>query len=147
VGLETGSRVRQDGGMPSGMIPWVARWSRRRSGAMSGVVLWALLVAGCGDGEASKSGAAKGVGGSPATAPLDYLAAQGQAKKHSEKVVSLAQVQQALQQFHVTEDRWPKDLQELVKAGLLVAVPTAPAGQRLMYDPASGTVRMVRVQP
>ena len=87
--------------MPSGMMPWVARWSRMRLGAMSGVVMFALLVAGCGDGEASKSGAAKGVGGSPATAPLDYLAAQGQAKKHSEKVVSLAQVQQALQQLQL----------------------------------------------
>ncbi len=132
--------------MPSGMIPWVARWSRVRWGAMCGVVMLAALAVGCGDGGASKSGAAKG-GGSPATAPLDYLAAQGQAKKHSEKVVSLAQVQQALQQFHASEDRWPKDLQELVKAGFLAAVPAAPAGQRVVYDPATGAVRMVRVQP
>jgi hypothetical protein len=113
---------------------------------MSGVVMLAALLAGCGDGGTSRSGAAKG-GGSPATAPLDYLAAQGQAKKHSEKVVSLAQVQQALQQFHASEDRWPKDLQELVKAGFLASVPAAPAGQRVVYDPATGAVRMVRVQP
>lgn len=118
-----------------------------RWGVVSGVGMIAALVAGCGDGGASKSGAGKVGGNSPATAPLDYLAAQGQAKKHSEKVVSLAQVQQALQQFHASEDRWPNDLQELVKAGFLAAVPSAPAGQRVSYDPATGTVRMVRVQP
>ena len=146
MGVETGSRGVGNEGMPSGMIPWIARWSRMRWSAMSGVVMLAALLAGCGDGGTSKSGPAKG-GGSPATAPLDYLAAQGQAKKHSEKVVSLAQVQQALQQFHASEDRWPKDLQELVKAGFLASVPAAPAGQRVVYDPATGAVRMVRVQP
>lgn len=111
------------------------------------VLLWmalgVVLAPGC-DGR--KQGGA-GAGASPATAPLDYLAVQGQAKKHSEKVVSLAQVQQALQQFHASEDRWPNDLNELVKAGFLAAVPQVPAGQRLQYDRANGTVRVVRVQP
>ena len=113
---------------------------------------WALAaalaagLAGCGDGSASKPGAGAS-DRSPATAPLDYLAAQGQAKKHSEKVISLAQVQQALQHFQMAEDRWPRDLNELVKAGFLAAVPVPPAGQRLVYDPATGAVRFVRVQP
>ncbi len=106
----------------------------------------ALGVAGCGDGSASKPGAGA-LDRSPATAPLDYLAAQGQAKKHSEKVISLAQVQQALQHFQMSEERWPRDLNELVKAGFLAAVPVAPAGQKLVYDPATGAVRFVRVQP
>lgn len=105
---------------------------------------WLVVTAtGCDGG---KQGGA-GTGASPATAPLDYLAVQGQAKKHSEKVVSLAQVQQALQQFHAAEDRWPNDLNELVKAGFLAAVPQVPAGQRLLYDRAGGTVRVVQVQP
>jgi surface antigen len=117
--------------------------NRTARGALIGgllVVVW--MVAGCDNAVSSGKS-----GNSPATAPLDYLAAQGQAKKHSEKVVSLAQVQQALQQFQATEDRWPKDLQELVKAGFLAAVPAAPAGQRVVYDANSGTVRIVRVQP
>lgn len=104
------------------------------------------VLAGC-DNATSTGTAGSKAGGTAATAPLDYLAAQGQAKKHSEKVVSLAQVQQALQQFQASEDRWPKDLQELVKAGFLASVPEAPAGQRVVYDANAGTVRMVRVQP
>lgn len=118
--------------------------NRTAWGALKGGLLVALvwMLAGCDNADSSGKS-----GNSPATAPLDYLAAQGQAKKHSEKVVSLAQVQQALQQFQASEDRWPKDLQELVKAGFLAAVPVAPAGQRVVYDSNTGTVRMVRVQP
>ena len=102
----------------------------------------ASIAIGCGDNQSGKTSTAGSR--NPATAPLDYLAAQGQAKKHSEGVVSLAQVQQALQQFRTTEERWPESLQELVKAGLLARVPTAPAGQRVDYDPRTGAVRILR---
>ncbi len=78
-------------------------------------------------------------------APLDYLSAQGQGKRRSENVVAMAQVQKALQEFQATESRWPTDLEELVRAGLLAAVPKVPPGQRLAYDPATGTVRVVPV--
>ncbi len=118
--------------------------NRTPRGALNGGLLVVLVWMFSGCDNAASSGKN---GSSPATAPLDYLAAQGQAKKHSEKVVSLAQVQQALQQFQASEDRWPKDLQELVKAGFLAAVPVAPAGQRVVYDSSAGTVRMVRAQP
>ena len=83
--------------------------------------LLAVAFAGCGDGGPKPKGT--GTSGNPATAPLDYLAAQGQAKKHSEGATSLAQVQQALQQFRATEDRWPESLEELVRAGLLARIP------------------------
>lgn len=124
------------------------RWIGTGCGRPFGLV-WVFLLgvsgvlSGCGDGGSARKEAGSGQG-SPATAPLDYLAAQGQAKKHSEKVVSLAQVQQALQQFQVAEDRWPRDLQELVKAGFLAAVPEVPAGQVLVYDAKAGTVRVAR---
>ena len=78
-------------------------------------------------------------------APLDYLSAQGQGKRRAEHVLTLVQVQKALQEFQATENRWPTDLEELVRAGLLVSVPGVPAGQRLAYDPATGTVRMAPV--
>ncbi len=120
-------------------------WASKEIQCALGAVLL-IGLAGCGDGPGSKPGTDTS-GRSPATAPLDYLAAQGQAKKHSEKVASLAQLQQALQHFQTAEDRWPRDLNELVKSGFLAAVPAAPAGQRLVYDPATGAVKFVRVQP
>ena len=101
---------------------------------------WAL--AGCNEGSPKSRGTTSS--GNPATAPLDYLAAQGQAKKHSEGTASLAQVQQALQQFRASEDRWPESLEELVRSGFLAKVPAMPTGQRLAYDPRSGTVQVAR---
>lgn len=99
-------------------------------------------VAGCGDGGGQPSSSSRT--GSPATAPLDYLAVQGQAKKHSEGVASLASLQQALQQFRAAEDRWPASLDELVRSGFLARVPVLPAGQRLVYDPGTGAVSIRR---
>ena len=78
-------------------------------------------------------------------APLDYLSVQGQGKRRAENVVALVQVQKAIQEFQVTENRWPTDLEELVRAGLLASVPGVPAGRRLAYDPATGAVRMAPV--
>ena len=136
---------RRGGEYARGMNPSVNRSGRAALG-QSVLLASAWLLAGC-DKPASQGNPGARSGSSPATAPLDYLAAQGQAKKHSEKVISMAQVQQALQQFQAAEDRWPRDLQELVRAGFLAAVPAAPAGQRVVYDPTTGTVRMVRIQP
>lgn len=109
----------------------------RRPAALLGLGL--LLLAGC-DNKSSKSAAPQR---SPATAPLDYLAVQGQAKKHSEKVVSLVEVQHAIQQFQAMEERLPKDLNELVSQRYLGAVPKLPPGQRLAYNPQDGSVRVV----
>lgn len=108
------------------------------------VVLVAVLLAGCGRPPTDGSESSRSTS-NPAMAPLDYLSAQGQGKRHSENVVALAQVRKALQEFQVTENRWPTDLGELVRAGLLAAVPNMPSGQRLAYDPASGTVTVVSV--
>jgi hypothetical protein len=98
---------------------------------------------GCDSGNSASKAAPASTSRSPATAPLDYLAAQGQAKKHSEKVISVAQVQQAIQQFQAMEERFPKDLQELVSRRYLAAVPQPGRGQRFTYDPATGAVRVV----
>lgn len=115
---------------------------RRRWVSWLGLMATSALV-GCGDSPSKTALPPKDR--SAATAPLDYLAVQGQAKKHSEGVASLAQVQQALQHFRTTEDRWPENLQELVRAGLLARVPAMPAGQRIDYDPTTGTVRVGRL--
>lgn len=107
--------------------------------------LWAavLLVAGCGPNP-KKPGDTNTAAGNPATAPLDYLAAQGRAKKHAEKVTSLAQVQQAIQQFQAMEDRWPKDLEELAEKRYLTDIPVAPSGYVYAYNPANGQVRVIQ---
>ncbi|MFZ9854419.1 MAG: hypothetical protein ACO3I0_04810 [Limisphaerales bacterium] len=101
-----------------------------------------LFLMGCGR-DPSQAGSGSEPTRNPALAPLDYLSAQGQGKRRSENVVALAQVQKALQEFQVTENRWPRDLEELVRAGLLATVPSVPVGQRIAYDPATGTVRVV----
>ncbi|MFM7099751.1 MAG: hypothetical protein ACKO3N_01105 [Verrucomicrobiota bacterium] len=106
-------------------------------------VVASWLVAGCGPNP-PKNGANNAAASNPATAPLDYLAAQGRAKKQAEKVTSLAQVQQAIQQFQAMEDRWPRDLGELAEKRFLTDVPVAPAGYLYTYNPANGQVRVVQ---
>jgi hypothetical protein len=84
--------------------------------------------------------------GNPITAPVDYLGAVAQAKKYSEKVIDLAQLTQAIQQFHEMEDRYPKSLEELVTTHYLGAMPKAPYGMAFQYDPNTGQVKAIRTQ-
>lgn len=113
-------------------------------------VLLAVVIAGCKPADTSSTKteqpSSTQPGGNPLTAPVDYLGATAKGKKIGESTAALAPVLQALQQFHTLEDRYPADLAELVKAGLLARVPTAPAGQRIDYNPSTGTVRMVPAQ-
>lgn len=105
-----------------------------------------FLVAGCGK-PPSTDNASQGTGGAganPATAPLDYLSAQGKAKQTAVRVVSLAEVTQAIQKFQAMEDRNPKDLNELVQQRYLQALPEAPRGSRLAYDPETGNASWIR---
>lgn len=107
----------------------------------------ALWLAGC-DAKKPAAKPATGAGsGTPLTAPLDYLEAQGRAKQASLRVISLAQLQQAVQQFYGMEERWPRDFAELVEKRYLTALPAAPDGYAYTYDPRSGSVRAVRVAP
>lgn len=118
------------------------------------IPLWSLLVAlgllsGCGKKEEAKTknqdSSAGGV--SAATAPLDYLAAQGRARQTALKVTSMAEVNQAIQKFHALEDRFPRDLNELVQQNYLGSLPPIPNGTQLAYDPRTGTARFVRAVP
>lgn len=82
--------------------------------------------------------------GNPALAPLDYLAAQGRAKKFAEKVISTAELTSAIQKFQGMEDRFPRDLNELVQQHYLQAPPVPPRGMRFLYNPQTGELRTVR---
>lgn len=98
----------------------------------------ALALAGCGD--SSKSS------GNPVTAPVDYVGAVGKAKKSSEKVVDVATLQKAIQAFHADEDRYPKDLNELVTSKILPTLPEPPYGMKFQYNPQTGAIKAVAAQ-
>ena len=98
------------------------------------------LIAGC---ERKPAAQKTDSGNSPVTAPLDYLAAQGKAKKFAEKTISAAELTSAIQKFNAMEDRFPADLNELVREHYLQGPPAAPAGMRWDYNPQTGAVRLV----
>jgi len=78
------------------------------------------------------------------TAPVDYLEAAGKALKAAERTVDVASLNRAIQLFQAQEDRYPKELNELVSLRYLPSLPKPPAGSRLLYDPIKGEVRIVR---
>jgi hypothetical protein len=87
--------------------------------------------------------AAKAPEPSAATAPLDYLAAQGRAKQQAIKVTDIAQLTSAIQKFQAMEDRYPRDFNELVAGHYLGQVPAPPRGMQFAYNPQTGQVRVV----
>ena len=108
-----------------------------------------LTSAGCRKSEDTTSAKPTNQGsssGNPLTAPVDYLGAVGQAKKYSEKAIDLAQLKNAIQQFNAMEERFPKDLNELVQQHYLPAVPVPPRGMKLAYNHQTGEVRIFRQQ-
>jgi hypothetical protein len=107
-------------------------------------LLAAVALLGCGQkDQARKSPDEPSGAGNPATAPLDYLAAQGKAKKFAEKTITAAELTSAIQKFNAMEDRFPRDLNELVQQHYLQAPPAAPKGMRWHYDALSGAVHLV----
>jgi len=82
--------------------------------------------------------------GNPITAPVDYLGAVNKARKTVIKQIDLAAVQNAINLFKAQEDRYPKDMNELVQKHYLGQVPQLPPGQQLNYNPKTGELKVVR---
>ena len=101
-----------------------------------------LVLAGCGDG-GSGSKPATNESSSVITAPVDYLGAVGKAQQASIKTVDVAQLTHAIQMFQAEQDRFPKDLNELVAMNYLREIPKAPRGKKIVYDANAGTVKVV----
>jgi hypothetical protein len=112
--------------------------------ALSLLLLGGLALSGCGKKE-EKSAASftNNSSGNPLTAPVDYLGAVAKAKKASEKTIDTVYLNQAIQQFNAAEGRYPKDLNELVAEKYLTKIPEAPYGMKIVYDAASGQVKVV----
>ena len=81
---------------------------------------------------------------SPLNAPSDYLKALGNGQQTAVKVIDTTSVEKAIQLFSVENGRNPKDLNELVEQKFLSKVPETPFGTKLVYDPATGMVKIVK---
>ena len=106
---------------------------------VAAVALW-----GCGDSSNESSQPTNSVSsGNPVTAPADYLGAVGSAKQRAVKTIDTASLNQAIQMFHVSEGRFPKDLNELVTMKYIARIPEAPYGHKIVYNAANGQVSVV----
>jgi hypothetical protein len=104
-----------------------------------------LVLVGCGQKEQNPTESTNAVtGGNPLTAPVDYLGTIAKGKITSEKTIDTVALNQALQMFNVQEGRYPKDLNELVEKKYMRVLPEPPYGMKIVYDPNTGTVKVVR---
>ena len=111
------------------------------------LITTAFLLTGCSKSDSAKTAGdtnsvSKNDSGNPLTAPADYLGAVVDAKKHSEKVIDVSALNQAIQLFNVQEGRLPKNLDELVP-NYIGKLPPTPFGTKLVYDATAGTVKVV----
>jgi hypothetical protein len=114
-----------------------------------------LFLAGCGGSDSSKPAQATNSTaaptnapvnyntGNPITAPVDYLGAVAQAQKYAVKTIDVSYIDQAIQLFNAQEGRLPKNLNELVP-NYIGKMPKAPYGTKIVYDPNTGTVKVVQ---
>ena len=105
-------------------------------------LVFVLVLTGCGDkADGTKQGTnAASSGGSPLTAPVDYLGAVAKGQQNAVKTVDTASITKAIQLFGVDHGRNPKDLNELVQEKYLPQIPAAPYGTKIVYDADTGTV-------
>ncbi len=61
----------------------------------------------------------------------------------AEKTIDTAALNRSVQLFYAQEDRFPKDLNELVTKRYLPSLPEAPYGTKIVYDAAKGEVKIV----
>ncbi len=101
-----------------------------------------IFLTGCGNNSSSST---RSTNSAPAITAAGNSApgVLGQAQQYSIQKADIASLTQAIQQFNAGEGRYPKDLQELVPT-YLAKIPEAPAGYKLNYDPATGTVTVVK---
>jgi hypothetical protein len=100
-----------------------------------------VFLTGCGDASKKTTQAVNAVS-NVVDAPLNYIGAVVDAKKHAENVIDVSYINQDIQMFNASEGRYPKDLQELIP-NYLGKMPDVPYGYKLVYDTNSYTVKAV----
>jgi hypothetical protein len=106
-----------------------------------------LLFAGCSKKQTTAASPTnETASGNPITAPVDYLGAIAKAKKFSEKTIDTSAITRAIQLFYAQEDRFPKDLDELVAKHYIGGVPPPPTGMRWQYEAKTGDFKAVPAQ-
>jgi hypothetical protein len=115
-----------------------------------GMVIAVMLV-GCGEKSAPPATAKKvdtqnNSSGNPVTAPVDYLGAVAKAKKTAVSVVDSTSLKRAIDTFKQEEDRYPKDLNELVAKQYIPALPAPPYQMKYQYNSATGDLKVVAAQ-
>ena len=108
-------------------------------------LLAALSLTGCGKSAGSAT-ATNATAGDLIAAPVEYLGAVGQAQQRAVKTIDTVSLNSAIQQFYAAEDRFPKDLKELVTKGYIREIPNPPNGMKINYDAATGVVKLVKQQ-
>jgi len=118
------------------------------------MVLGLVLVAsGCGSkkqetpAKPTNAPSASADHGNPLNAPAQYLGALNQAQKLANKTIDTASIDKAIQLFNVQEERFPKDLQELVTQHYLPSLPQVPYGMKFDYNPRTGQFRVLPAPP
>ena len=109
------------------------------------LVACGFVLAGCGDKPSSGQASATNTsGGSPLTAPVDYLNAAAKGQQSAVKTIDTTSINKAIQLFNVDRGRYPKDLNELVQEKYIPKLPATPYGTKLSYDPNLGEVKVVK---
>jgi len=106
-----------------------------------------ILAAGCNNESSTSTGSETNAttnASSPLTAPVDYLGALAKAKQSAVKTVDTSSLKEAIEMFQVDHGRYPKDLNELVQEKYIPRIPDAPYGMKLLYDPNTGQVSVVK---
>ena len=112
--------------------------------AICAVSILAVLLIGCGKKEAKQENLlTNNNSGNPITAPVDYLGAVNQARKGAINTIDKASLTKQIELFHAQEDRFPRDLNELVQKRYIQGVPTPPPGMRFDYNAQTGEIKIV----
>lgn len=77
---------------------------------------------------------------------IDYQRVLAHARDRQSQDVKLSILRDAIQRFHVSRARLPRNLQELVASGFLREVPSLPPDRTYRYDPTFGSVWIVPVE-
>jgi ABC-type glycerol-3-phosphate transport system substrate-binding protein len=101
--------------------------------AVTGAVV--LALAGCSGGSSNSNSSTNTAANSssPVTQPEIY----------AQQKMDMASLNQAVEQYHAAEGKYPDNLQELAPS-YIARIPDAPPGYKINYDAGSGVVSLAR---